>query len=286
MLNEYGPLKKVALRHVEEAFVSPEKVAAEWQALNYHAAPDFDAAMKEYDAFAKLIDDAGAEIVWLPQVGELTLDSIYVRDATALTPGGFVPCPLGKEARRPEAGIAAEHYADKGLSQAGSLPDGARLEGGDMVWLDDRTCVIGEGYRTNARAIDAFAELCGPEVEVLSVPLPHYKGPSDVFHLMSIISPIDADLAVAYSPLLPVPFRNWLLERGMSFVEVPDDEFAAMACNVLALGPRKVLMLEGTPITQRRLADAGCEVLTYKGEDISRKGEGGPTCLTRPLERG
>lgn len=286
MLNEYEPLKKVALRHVEEAFVSPEKVAAEWRDLNYHQAPDFDAAMKEYDAFAKILDEEGAEIVWLPQVDSLTLDSIYVRDATALTPGGFVPCPLGKEARRPEAEIAAEHYATAGLTKAGSLPDGAILEGGDMVWLDTATCVIGEGYRTNAAAIAAYAELCGPAVEVVYVPLPHYKGPSDVFHLMSMLSPVDADLAVVYSPLLPVPFRTWLIERGMSFVEVPDEEFASMACNVLALGPRKVLMLEGNPVTQRRLEAEGCEVLTYKGEEISRKGEGGPTCLTRPLERG
>lgn len=286
MLNEYGPLKKVALRHVEEAFVSPEKVAAEWRALNYHRMPSFDAAMKEYDAFAQVIDAAGAEIVWLPQTDTLTLDSIYVRDATALTPKGFLPCPLGKEARRPEAEIAAVHYTEEGLNQAGVLPEGAKLEGGDMVWLDERTCVIGEGYRTNAAAIQAFAELCGPEVEVISVPLPHYKGPTDVFHLMSMISPVDADLAVVYSPLLPVPFRTWLLERGMSFVEVPDEEFAAMACNVLALAPRKVLMLESTQITRQRLETAGCEVLTYRGEEISRQGEGGPTCLTRPLERG
>ena len=178
------------------------------------------------------------------------------------------------------------HYTGEGLSQTGSLPEGAKLEGGDMVWLDARTCVIGEGYRTNAAAIAAFAVLCGPDVEVTSVPLPHYKGPSDVFHLMSMFSPLDADLAVVYSPLLPVPFRNWLIERGIGFVEVPDEEFASMACNVLALGPRKVLMLEGNPVTQQRLAEAGCEVLTYRGEEISRQGEGGPTCLTRPLERG
>ncbi|MEX0924204.1 MAG: arginine deiminase family protein [Rhodovibrionaceae bacterium] len=286
MLNEYAPLKKVALRHVKDAFLGPDKLAAEWQQLNYHRQPDFAAALAEYDAFAEILESAGAEIVWLPGNETLTLDSIYVRDATALTPLGFVPCPLGKDARRPEAEIAAAHYAGEALAQAGSLPEGARLEGGDMVWLDEKTCAIGEGYRTNAQAIEAFTALCGPEVEVVSVPLPHYKGPSDVFHLMSMISPLDADLAVVYSPLLPVPFRNWLLERGMSFVEVPDEEFASMACNVLALGPRRVLMLEGNPVTQQRIEAAGCEVLTYRGEEISRKGEGGPTCLTRPLERG
>ncbi len=286
MLNEYAPLKKVALRHARDAFAGPDKLAAEWRELNYHRQPDFEAALAEYEAFAGIIETAGAEILWLPRHQALTLDSIYVRDATALTPAGFLPCPLGKAARRPEAEIAAEHYAAAGIELAGNLPAGAKLEGGDMVWLDDKTCVIGEGYRTNAQAIQAFAALCGPEVEVVSVPLPHYKGPSDVFHLMSMLSPVDADLAVVYSPLLPVPFRNWLIARGLSFVEVPEEEFASMACNVLALAPRRVVMLEGNPITQQRLEAAGCEVLTYKGEEISRKGEGGPTCLTRPLERG
>ena len=209
----------------------------------------------------------------------MTLDAVYVRDATALTPHGFVPCPLGKAQRRPEAEIAATYYAANAFAPAGALTEGA------IIWFDDRTCVIGQGYRTNAQAISEFSVLCGPEVEVFTVPLPHYKGPSDVFHLMSMISPVDADLAVVYSPLLPVPFREWLVSRGIEFIEVPDEEFPIMGCNVLALGPRKVLMLEGCPQTEGRIAAAGCEVLTYKGDEISRKGEGGPTCLTRPLIR-
>ena len=286
MLNEYSALKKVGLRHIEEAFVNAAKVEAEWRDLNYHAMPDLDAAWAEYETFAKLVaEEGGAEIVWLPRSDALTLDSIYVRDATALTPRGVVPCPLGKPQRRPEAEIAAAHYAATGHPLAGALQEGAKLEGGDMIWLDERTCVIGQGYRTNAQAIAEFAAISGPEVVVVTVPLPHYKGPSDVFHLMSMISPVDQDLAVVYSPLLPVPFREWLIERGMEFIEVPDEEFPTMGCNVLALGPRKVLMLEGCPETEKRIKAAGCEVLTYKGDEISRKGEGGPTCLTRPLLR-
>jgi N-dimethylarginine dimethylaminohydrolase len=286
MLNEYAVLGKVALRHAQDAFVSPEKIGGEWRELNYHDAPGFEAAEAEYDAFARLLEEAGAVITWLPQGVDLTLDSIYVRDATALTPNGFVPCPLGKPQRRPEALVAAERYEDAGLAKAGELGREAKLEGGDMIWLDERNCVIGQGYRTNGAAIADFAALCGPEVRVTTVPLPHYKGPEDVFHLMSMISPVDEDLAVVYSPLLPVPFREWLVARGFGFVEVPEEEFPAMGCNVLAVAPRKVVMLEGCPETERRLKAAGCEVMTYKGEEISRKGEGGPTCLTRPLERG
>jgi N-dimethylarginine dimethylaminohydrolase len=160
------------------------------------------------------------------------------------------------------------------------------LEGGDVVWFDDRTVAVGRGYRTNAEGIRQFAESLGPAVGVIIVPLPHCRGPQDVFHLMSILSPVDEQLAVVYSPLMPVPFREWLLERGMRLVEVPEAEFESMGANVLALAPRRVVMLEGNPVTTARLEAAGVEVLTYGGSEISLKGGGGPTCLTRPLTRG
>ena len=154
-----------------------------------------------------------------------------------------------------------------------------------LVWLDEHTLVAGHGYRTNAAGIARLRELVGPGIEVMEVPLPHWKGESDVFHLMSFLSPLDADLALVYSPLMPVPFRRHLLERGMRLVEVPDEEFDSMGCNVLALGPRRALMMTGNPVTRTRLLDAGVEVIEYEGAEISAKGCGGPTCLTRPLVR-
>jgi N-dimethylarginine dimethylaminohydrolase len=123
-------------------------------------------------------------------------------------------------------------------------------------------------------------------VTVLTVPLPHWRGAGDVFHLMSTISPVAPDLAVVYAPLLPVPFREWLLDRGITLIEVPDDEFDSMGANVLALGPRRCLMLDGNPRTRARLEAEGVEVHVYAGQEISVKGGGGPTCLTRPLSRG
>jgi len=122
-------------------------------------------------------------------------------------------------------------------------------------------------------------------ISIIVVELPHYKGPSDVFHLMSILSPVDKDLAVVYSPLMPIKFRNHLLERGYTLVEVPDAEFESMGCNVLAVAPRQCIMVEGNPITQQGLEQAGCKVTTYKGAEISVMGGGGPTCLTRPMLR-
>jgi N-dimethylarginine dimethylaminohydrolase len=115
--------------------------------------------------------------------------------------------------------------------------------------------------------------------------LPHWRGRSDVMHLMSLLSPLDHDLALVYSPLLPVPFREWLLDRGLTLVEVPDAEFESMGTNVLALAPRQCVMLAGNGRTRAALEQAGCDVIEYQGDEISVKGAGGPTCLTRPLVR-
>jgi N-dimethylarginine dimethylaminohydrolase len=105
-------------------------------------------------------------------------------------------------------------------------------------------------------------------------------------HMLSLISPLANDLALVYLPLMPVRLVELLEQRGVGFVEVPDEEFESMACNVLALAPRVALALEGNPETRRRLEAAGVDVRVYPGEELSRKGDGGPTCLTRPLVRG
>ena len=154
-----------------------------------------------------------------------------------------------------------------------------------MLWLDDRTLVVGRGYRTNDAGIDALRRAL-PDVEVLAVDLPHYHGRDEVMHMLSLVSPLADDLAVVYLPLMPVRLVELLEERGVGLVEVPDEEFESMACNVLALGPRRALALDGNPETRRRLEAAGVEVTLYVGDELSRKGDGGPTCLTRPLLRG
>ena len=282
--NEYGAIKKLGLRHVRDAFCGADKISVEWRALNYAGAPDYQRAIAEYDRFASFFTDQGVEIVWLPQEPSLTMDAVYVRDATLISPKGLIACSMGKAARSHEPALASQLYSKSGFPVAGAIQGQGKIEGGDFIWLDD-ACAVGWGYRTNAEGIRQLKDTLGPQTHVEVVGLPHYKGPSDVFHLMSFISPLDHDLALIYSPVMPVPFRNWLLDRGIRFVEVPDEEFETMACNVLALAPRKCLMVAGNPETRRRLEAAGCEVLIYEGWEISRKGEGGPTCLTRPLER-
>ncbi len=285
-LNEYGALERVALRHPRAAFGGPEAVAASWRALGYGAAPDFARACADYDRFAAILADAGAAIDFLPAGTGLTLDSLYVRDAALITPGGVVLANMGKAARDGEPEAMAAACRALGLSVAGRITGDGRLEGGDVIWLDQATCAVGQGYRTNAAGIRQLKAILGPGVETIAVPLPHYQGPHDVFHLMSIISPLDADLALVHSPFMPVVFRDFLLARGIELVEVAAEEFETLGCNALALAPRRCLMAEGNPQTRARLEAAGCEVVTYAATEISMKGAGGPTCLTRPLVRG
>ena len=284
--SETGALRRVLLRHPLAAFGGVQQIEAQWAELNYHAAPDMERAISEFERFAAALTAAGAEIVYAPRHAEATLDSIYVRDAAVVTDAGAVLCAMGKPARAAEPGGLAAVLSDAGIEVLGAISGEGRLEGGDVAWLPGNRLAVGRGYRTNEEGIRQLGELAGHVVEELVVvPLPHWRGPADVFHLMSILSPVDDDAVLVFSPLLPVFFRQWLLDRGLRLIEVAEEEFGTMACNVLALAPGKCLMLDGNPRTRKRLEEAGVEALVYDGTEISRKGEGGPTCLTRPLAR-
>ena len=283
-LNEYQPLTRVAVRHPRDAFRDQSFIDSSWRALGYRAAPDFDRALAEFDAFVEFLAGSGATVEYLPPASDLSLDAIYARDATVMTPDGAVPVRMGKGARDAEPTIAHDAYRSLGVAAPSALPTG-RLEGGDVVWFDDHTVAVGESYRSDPEGIGAFRALLPETVELVVCPLPHFRGPGDVFHLMSILSPLDRDLALVYSPLMPIRFLRWMAARGVKLLELPESEFEVIGANVLALGPRRLLMLDDLPETRRVLERAGCEVVTYAGLEISRKGDGGPTCLTRPLER-
>jgi N-dimethylarginine dimethylaminohydrolase len=284
--NIWGPLRKVAVRRPAEAMVSESKIAAEWKLLNYHSAPKFEEAKAEYSDFENILTRAGAESIYLPSTDDLTLDSLYAHDALIVTPRGLVRPWMGKPARRAEAQVNGAYLEELGFPIAGEISAPGLIEGGDLIWIDRNTLLAGIGYRTNLEGVKQLQNLAGPGVEVLWFDMPHYKGRGDVFHLMSFLSPVDRDLAVVYLPLMPVRLVEFLESRGFAFVHVPDEEFPTMGCNVLALGPRHATMVEGNPETERRMRTAGIKVETFSGTEICRKGEGGPTCMTRPLVRG
>ena len=254
-----------------------------WAEYGWHAAPDHARAAEEHDAFCALLAAAGAEVV-VSTHEPGNPDAIYTYDPTLVGREGAVLLRPGKEARRGEPGATVSALEAAGVPVAGTVGGLACVEGGDTLWLDDSTLLVAHGYRTNAAGIEALADAL-PGVDVLPFDLPHWNGAAEVLHLMSYISPLDGDLALVYPRLTPVRLLELLADLEIETVEVPDDEFETMGPNVLALGPRRALALEGNDETRRRMERAGVDVVVYRGDEISKKGDGGPTCLTRPLLR-
>jgi N-dimethylarginine dimethylaminohydrolase len=284
--SEFGRLLSVAVKRVGDAFGSDVAVDRQWRDLRYTARPDLAGATLEYQAFVALLETAGAEVLWLPPDDSVGLDSLYARDASIVCDAGVILCNMGKPQRRTEPAAQEAALRAAGVPIRGRITGDGRLEGGDVCWIDQRTLAVGWGYRTNDAGIRQLRDLvAGCVDDVIVVPLPHWRGPEDVFHLMSIVSPVDRDLFLVYAPLLPVPFRETLLARGIELVEVPTSEFESLGCNVLAIARREVLMVAGNSATRARLERAGVTVHEFAGREICLKGGGGPTCLTRPLAR-
>ncbi len=284
--SEYGRLHSVFIKRSKDALIDEKHLAENWKPLNYLSQPDFKKALEEYNTFENLLKGSGLAIHHLPENSRVNMDSIYCRDASIATNKGMIICVMGKADRINEPSAEKAAFEKEGIPVLGEITSPGTIEGGDVAWLDENTLAIGHTYRTNESGIAQTESLLKPlGVRVIRVPLPHYRGPQDVFHLMSILSPVDKDLAVVYSPLMPIPFRNELISRGFTFIEVPDQEFESMGCNVLAIAPRKCIMVKGNPGTKASLLKAGCEVMEYEGMEISVKGGGGPTCLTRPIHR-
>lgn len=284
--SESGHLKSVFIKRAKDAFIDDAHVTKHWESLNYLGKPDIQKAFSEYEAFEQVFKDNGTEVLYLPEDPSVNMDSIYCRDAAIATSKGMIICNMGKEGRKNEPLAEQKAFEANGIPVLGVITAPGTIEGGDVAWLDEKTLAVGHTYRTNEEGIKQITAFLAPiGVEVITVPMPHYRGPSDVFHLMSVLSPVDKNLAVVYSPLIPIVFRNELINRGFELVEVPEAEFDSMGCNVLALSPRVCLMVKGNPITKAGLEKAGCKVIEYEGAEISVKGGGGPTCLTRPVER-
>lgn len=275
------PLKRVLVRRPDEAFGSADP--EQW---HYVSQPDLEKAQNEHDALVATLQEAGCKVLYHDAQLPEHADSIFTHDPVIVTDEGSIVLRMGKEQRRGEEAAIATRLESFGVPTLATLEGEAIAEGGDLMWLDHDTLAVGRGYRTNAEGLRQLTAALRPlGVETVEVQLPYGDGPDSCLHLMSLISMLDHDLAVVYLPLLPVPFVELLADRGIEMVEVPDEEYPTMGPNVLALAPRRCLMIEGNPVTGKRLEAAGCEVLTYRGEELSLKAEGGATCLTRPILR-
>ena len=272
-----GELRRVLLRQPHPS------ACARWRAYGWRSAPDPGRFAAEHEALAALLQDAGAEVALTPGLPD-DPDAVYVFDPALVTERGAILLRPGKQSRRSEVAAAEAGLEAAGVPVAGRLEEPAAAEGGDFVRLDERTMLAGRGYRTTSDGIWAVERLL-PGVEMLVFDLPHWRGPGEVLHLLSLLSPLDRDLVVGYPPLLPTRLVQLLDERGVELVEVPADELETMGPNVLALAPRVALAPARNREMRRRLERAGVQVLVYEDDELS-KGDGGPTCLTLPLLRG
>jgi N-dimethylarginine dimethylaminohydrolase len=258
----------------------------DWSELAYLHPVDHQRSLDEHAAFVELLVESGAEVVIAPPDEPGYLDAVFCYDPSLMTDAGAILLRPGKPQRADEVAFHAQTYAQIGIPILGAIEAPGTVEGGDTLWLDDRTLAVGRGYRTNRAGIAQLQAMVAPlDVTVVAYDLAHYHGPGECLHLMSFISPVGEKLAVVYLPLMPVQLVEDLHERGWAFIEVPDEEFESMACNVLALGPNQVVAMDGNPVTRERMEAAGCVVQVYPGAEISYNRAGGPTCLSRPLWR-
>jgi dimethylargininase len=277
-----GRLRRVMMRRPGEAMAAADPT--DW---HYTSAIDVEEARRAHDAFADALRAWDVEVLYHEEPLPDHSDSVFVFDPVLVTDRGTLALSMGKERRRGEEEPLARSLQDCGVPVFGRLEGDARAEGGDTLWLDHDTLAVGRGFRTNAEGVRQLRGLLAPlGVGVLDYDLPYFTGPDACLHLLSLISPVDVDLAVAYPPLMPTAFWHELRRRGVRLLEVPEEEFArTQATNVLAVAPRKCIMLDGNPVTRQLLEMADCEVVTFPGAPLSFKAEGGPTCLTRPVWR-
>ena len=282
-----GALQRVLVCSPRTAGWNRPEALARWRELGFHHVPDVATAQVQHEALSRELQNAGAEVIELPPADHLSLDAVYTHDASLATDFGLIMMRPGKTNRVSEAAHQGAFCQRLGIPTFGEIVAPGSTEAGDIVWLHAKTLLIGHGYRTNAAGIAQMRALLAPKgVEVISAPLPYGPGPSACLHLMSLISVLDEHVALVDLSWLAVETVELLQTRGFQWIEIDPAERDTLACNVLALGGRRLLAIEENSRTNERLRRAGFDVRTFPGGELCINGSGGPTCLTRPLRRG
>jgi N-dimethylarginine dimethylaminohydrolase len=282
-----GSLQRVLVCSPRTAGWNRPQNLATWRDLGFHHAPDFAKAQAQHETLCRELQTASAELIELPSDNDLSLDAVYAHDASLATDFGLILMRPGKPNRVAEARLHGSSCEALNIPTLGTITIPSTTEAGDILWLDSKTLLIGHGYRTNAAGIEQMRALLAPKgIQVLSAPLPYGPGPSACLHLMSLISLLDEQTALVALPWLAVETVELLKSRGFKFIQIDESERDTLACNVLALGGKRLLAIEENRKTNARLRHAGFHVRTFPGSELCINGSGGPTCLTRPLLRG
>jgi dimethylargininase len=279
-----SPLRRVMMKQPGPTLANADP--AQW---HYSGPLTLEHLQNNHQTLIECIRASGTEIMYLVDTSDALADSIFTYDPSLVTPHGAIILRMGKQLRRGEECLHASFYLDHNIPILGSIKAPGTVEAGDCVWLDEHTLVVGLGFRTNEDGVTQLQEIVADiDVQIQAFDLPVFSGRDACLHLMSVISMLDHDLALIYRPLFPVRLQQLLEQRGIECLPAPEDEFISsggLSLNVLTLAPRKCVMIDSFPETLGLLQAAGCSVLTFPGDELCLKTEGGPTCLTRPLLR-
>jgi len=279
-------LRTVLLKDPEAAFKSQKTIDLQWENLNFIEKPDFKKSIIQYEKFVDILIDNNVEILYIPEDEKTSLDSIYTHDPMFMTPNGAVIGNMGKKQREPETLMMKNYLDEIGIPIFGEIKNEGTLEGGDVIWVNDKTVAVGLTYRTNNEGVNQLRKILSSiSVELICVDLPHWNGPVDVLHLMSLISPLKEDLFLIYEKLLPVGFLKLLNNLDIKTISIADEDYDTLGCNVLPLSTTKCLITKGNDRTTKIIEQNGIEVIEFQASEICYKGSGGPTCLTIPIYR-
>jgi N-dimethylarginine dimethylaminohydrolase len=278
----YGVTSMVA--PLQRVLVRRPALSGDWDGAGWRT-PDPDKLRAQHEAFVELLAGLGADVE-VADALDGQVDAVYMHDPLIVSGRGGIPLNMAKPARMREPGHAAEALEAVGVPVVGTLEGDAYADGGDRFWLDDQTALIGLGYRTNRKGAARIQALLEPEgIHVETYDMPHDQGAAYVLHLQSFLSAATESLFVIYEPLAPVRLLQDIQERGIEYIAIDRESYDAMGCNILAVRPGVVVMVDGADKVRSALERRGVEVHTYDGTELSLKGDGGPTCLTAPLLR-
>ena len=281
-MSDYGVNSMVA--PLERVAVRAPSARGDYATAHWPQPLDLALLAEQHAAFVALLARLGCGVEVLPPADDMP-DAIFTYDPAFVIPSGVIELKAAKAVRAGEPPLLTADVADLGVPVVGRLTGDARADGGDMCWLDATTLAVGRTYRTNDAAIEQLRPLLAADgVRIETFDMPHDLGPEYCLHLMSVVSPVRDDLAVVYERLAPVPLLQALRARGYDWVSVPEEDYLSLGCNVLTVRPGVVVMAKGNDATAALLRDHGVEVHVYDASEIN-KGEGGPTCLTRPILR-
>ena len=272
-----APLTRVAVR--------PPSLRGDYEVAHWAQPLDGALLLEQHAAFVALLEKLGCGVEVLPPTDDMP-DACFTYDPAFVIPSGVIELRGAKAVRVGEPPLLTADLEALGVPVIGRLNGEATADGGDMFWLDPTTLAVGRSYRTNQAAIEQLRPMLaadGVTIEVFD--LPHDLGPEFCLHLMSVVSPVREDLAVVFERLAPIALLLALRARGIDYVCVPAEDYLSLGCNVLAVRTGVVVMAKGNEATASLLRNRGVEVHFYEASEIN-KGEGGPTCLTRPIKRG